>query len=79
MLEEILDEIERENGPITVKELARRLGVEPAALEGMLDFLERKGKLELRRSEGWEECAALPCRGCVFSKACPKKKTEGGA
>jgi hypothetical protein len=59
-----------------VRELAKRLDIEESALSGMLDFLARKGRLEVRRPA---ECGgtAKACEACVFGKACPDSK--GGA
>jgi Mn-dependent DtxR family transcriptional regulator len=78
MLDEIMKEVENSKGPLTVKELARRLDVEESALEGMLEFLERKGKLSVYRPEDrCEECGLISCTSCVFKSACPNSE-EGG-
>ena len=45
MLSRILEEFEQAGGPATLAEIGRRLEVERSALEGMLQFLVRKGKL----------------------------------
>lgn len=72
MLEEIMREVEKARGPLTVRELARRVGVEESALEGMLGFLERKGRLSVYRpDEGCEECSVISCPDCVFRASCP--------
>lgn len=78
MLEKILREIDSNRGPMTVKELAKRLDVEEGALEGMLDFLERKGRLSVHRPGECGERGPASCAGCVFVKGCPagvEKKT----
>jgi hypothetical protein len=46
MLTKILDEIESAGSGLNLDELARRLEVEPSALEGMIDHLVRRGKLQ---------------------------------
>ncbi len=82
MLEEIMKEVERAGGPLTVKELSDRVGVEQSALEGMLDFLERKGRLSVYRpGEDSPECDAVSCVECVFRSSCPSKSSDekGGA
>jgi predicted ArsR family transcriptional regulator len=79
MLDEIMREIENSKGPITTKELARRLDVDESALEGMLEFLERKGKLSVYRpGEGCEGCGVVSCASCVFNSGCPNSD-KGGA
>lgn len=46
MLNQVLREIETAQGPITVHELSRKLEVEPNALEGMIQFWVRKGRIQ---------------------------------
>jgi len=77
MLDEIMHEIEKHSGPMTVKELARRVSVEESALEGMLEFLERKGRLVLSRADGWERCRTVACMDCVFGRCCPGAGEKG--
>jgi Mn-dependent DtxR family transcriptional regulator len=73
ILEKITQEIEKEDGPITVKELARRLDVEESALEGMLEFLEKKGRLSVYRPGECDEHGAPTCVSCIYRKECPVK------
>lgn len=68
ILENIVEELESSDGPLTKKELAKRVGVEESALDGMLEFLERKGKLSVCRPSGFPRCDAGLCVGCVFTK-----------
>ena len=68
ILDKVMQEIKKENGPITVKELARRLDIEESALGGMLEFLERKGKLSVYRPD---ECGSITCVSCIYGKGCP--------
>ena len=56
MLSRILQEFERAEGPLDLNELSRRLGVERSALDGMLEYLVRKGKLR-EVGLGTETCA----------------------
>jgi predicted Zn-ribbon and HTH transcriptional regulator len=80
MLDDIIRELENSRGPVTVAELARRLDIEQGALEGMLEFLERKGKLSVYRpGEGCEDCGVVSCASCVFSPACPRSEEGGGS
>jgi predicted Zn-ribbon and HTH transcriptional regulator len=78
MLDDVMRELEGNKGPMTVRELARRLGVEQGALEGMLEFLERKGRLSVYRpGEECEECGVVSCASCIFRASCPAG-VEGG-
>ncbi len=45
MLSRILEELREAKGPLDLNEMSRRLGVERRALDGMLQFLVRKGRL----------------------------------
>jgi hypothetical protein len=45
MLQQVLTEIQQADGPITVNELSRKLGLERSALQGMIEFWVRKGRL----------------------------------
>ena len=77
MFDEILKEVEQANGPLSVRELADRLGVEESALEKMLEFLEKKGKLSVYRPGECDGCGVVSCKACVFGAGCPGAK-EGG-
>lgn len=46
MLNQVLREIKTAKGSITVQELSLKMGVEPDAMEGMIQFLVRKGLLQ---------------------------------
>ncbi len=70
MLNEILEQIESSDGPLTVRELARRLDMEESALIGMLEFLQRKGRLQMYRPGENLGCASTSCVGCVFAGNC---------
>ena len=68
MLSRILREFEKTEGPIDLKELSRRLEVDPSALDGMIELLVRQGKLRQIDSGNcarcdkriFKECASLP-------------------
>ncbi len=51
----------KERGSATVAELALHFEMEPAAMDGMLRILVRKGRVELI---GGGKCAA--CKGCAL-------------
>lgn len=46
MLNQVLHEIETARGPVTIQDLCQILDVERDALEGMLQFWVRKGRLQ---------------------------------
>ncbi|MHB8894579.1 MAG: FeoC-like transcriptional regulator [Candidatus Geothermincolia bacterium] len=77
MFDEILSEIEKVNGPVTVKDLAARLDIEESALEPMLEFLEKKGKLSLYRPSDCDTCGVVSCKTCVFGLDCPQADKGG--
>ena len=77
MFDEILKEVENADGPISVKDLAGRLGIEESALEKMLEFLERKCKLSVYRPGDCQGCGVVSCRSCVFGAGCPDAKKGG--
>ncbi|MCS6826264.1 MAG: FeoC-like transcriptional regulator [Caldilinea sp.] len=75
MLWKILQEVEAAQGPVTLDELSRRLDIDRSALEGMIQFWVRKGRLidDKPASDGSEfVCAAHHCsRLCSTVHACP--------
>ncbi|NOX60852.1 MAG: hypothetical protein GXP42_02725 [Chloroflexi bacterium] len=76
MLHQVLAEIEAASGPIDLNALGRKLGVQPSALEGMIRFWVRKGRLKVHRVEDGAEglvCAVQPLctRGCPGPEQCP--------
>ena len=62
MLSRILKEFESSRSPLTLAEMSRHLGIERSALEGMIQFLVRKGKLR-EVKPGSVECAHCASRG----------------
>lgn len=72
MLYQVLHAIEQTQGPVRVQELAERLGIEPGALEGMIAYWVRKGRLQdlqVVETEGCAACGTVCAPGlqrCVF-------------
>lgn len=60
MLSEILNLL-KERGAMSLKELSLHFRMETTAMEGMLQTLERKGRIE---RIGGGKCAA--CKGCAL-------------
>jgi hypothetical protein len=77
MLTQILSEIKAAPGPINLNELALKLGIERSALDGMIQFWVRKGRLRDDdlvdpAAPHAETCATGSCRAtCPGPKACP--------
>ena len=68
MLTAILKELAQAEGPLNMRELSRKLDVQPGALEGMLMQLLHMGKLELVNESG--DCSS--CAGsCTGAEECP--------
>lgn len=68
MLQQILAEFHAGQPSLSVDDLSRRLGVEPAALEGMLRTLVAKRRLLALADDG-SACKTCPlqrgCSGCA--------------
>lgn len=72
MLQLILQEIESAGGTVNLADLSRKLDVEPGALEGMLEFWVRKGRLRSSRQGGNFCSASAACGGsCGGIQGCP--------
>ncbi|MEA3309824.1 MAG: FeoC-like transcriptional regulator [Chloroflexota bacterium] len=67
MLQRILNEFESASGGMSVNELGRRLDVERSALEGMIDYLVRKGRLQDDKAAA----AAMMCSSGGCGTSCP--------
>jgi predicted Zn-ribbon and HTH transcriptional regulator len=62
MLSKIVNAFREADGPLDMRELSRRLGIERSALDGMLDVLVRQGKLR--------EVTPKVCAHCGKSGRC---------
>lgn len=73
MLDQVLAEIESTNGTISLHNLALKLNIEQSALEGMLNFWVRKGRLNADDvlSGTSSECYTSGCGGCAGVAQCP--------
>lgn len=79
MLHAVLAAVENAAGPVSLDRLGQQLGIAPAALQGMLDFWVRKGRL--RRVDAGVEAACgqghcgISCPGpaaCPFAATLPR-------
>ncbi|OAN45129.1 hypothetical protein A6A03_15540 [Chloroflexus islandicus] len=80
MLYQILEILEQAEQPLSLAELSQRLQIEPSALEGMIAFWVRKGRLRDTAVLGCGgggagcTCHAYP-QGCPFRSAGPRMIT----
>lgn len=74
MLLKILHEVEAAQGPLDLNELSRRLDIDRSALDGMIQFWVRKGRLiddAVVAGEATTVCASHACgRGCPGPQQC---------
>ena len=69
MLNQILQAIETAEGSVDLHALSRQLNVEPGALQGMLDFLVRKGRIQTGDDLDGDCCSTEV--SCSCGKTCP--------
>ena len=69
MLRQVLRELESAQGPVNTNELSRKLGIERSALEGMIEFWVRKGRLKSDDQIAAETLATCTTGSCSCS--CP--------
>lgn len=78
MLQQVLEALETATGPVSLTELSRELGIERGALEGMIAFWVRKGRLQdsagLVCGGSCGGCGAAP-GGCAFNRSAPRTIT----
>lgn len=73
MLKEILKKLKKAGQPVTLKELSQDLGIDPEALRGMLEYLNRKGKVVFQYGDCGEPSASS-CKDC--RRGCTVRKTK---
>ena len=75
MLRQVLAEIKSAGGTINLNELAGKLNIEPSALEGMIQFWIRKGRLketEVAPGLAGQACSTASCAcSCPGPQGCP--------
>jgi hypothetical protein len=69
MLNIVLDAVDRHNQPVNLQTLSSELEIDAGALEGMLDFWVRKGKVA-KRTPAAPDCT-LCSTLCSADSACP--------
>lgn len=66
MLKQVLAEIEKSNGTVRMEVLSRKLGIDPAVLEGLVEHWVRKGRLQ-RMNQDDLLCSSSGCKEtCPF-------------
>jgi hypothetical protein len=69
MLRQILIKVRLADSPTSLNELSHKLGIERSALEGMVDYLVRRGKLQ---DDDKHLAAVAPvCDGSSCGGSCP--------
>ena len=72
MLNQVLREMESIQGTVRLEEIAARLNLEPAALEGMIAFWVSKGRLAPASVDGDTVACTTACAGaCPAAEQCP--------
>lgn len=78
MLLRVLQAVQAADGPITLNELSRTLGIAPGPLEGMLAHWARLGRLTVEGQGADKACscggscgAMGSCGGCAGVDGCP--------
>ena len=74
MLKKVLDEVKNASGAVDLNGLAKKLGIERSALDGMVQFWVRKGRLTdddlAEANQPFDACGS--CTGsCPGPKSCP--------
>ena len=67
MLQKVIREIQKSGDTISLNELSQKLGIEPSALEGMLDYCVRKGILGGKNNPTVEQDCSQPAGDCGCS------------
>ena len=85
MLHRVLQEIETAHGAVNLNDLSRTLGVERGALEGMIQYWVRKGRIKDDSADTeipLSSCSSGSCghacpgpQGCPFVMKLPKTYT----
>ena len=71
ILRSVLAAFEDARGPLSLADLSRELGIETGALEGMLDFWLRKGRLRIvGPGASPDSCDMKHCAHCAASETC---------
>jgi hypothetical protein len=71
MLQQVLREIEQARGPLSLGDLAHKLGVDRGTLDGMLTFWVRKGRIVVSDVDGQTCATGGGCGSCDSSTGCP--------
>jgi hypothetical protein len=75
MLQQVLQEVKAAGGTVNLNELARKLNVERSALDGMIQFWIRKGRIQdndLGEARPFQACSTGSCTSsCHGPSGCP--------
>ena len=74
MLNQVLKAVEESQGPVRLQELSRKLNIDPAVLDSMLEFWIRKGRIR-RAEQDYHGCDETDCpAGCRICSVKPLTK-----
>lgn len=71
LLRRVLETFEQSNAPLSTRQMARQLDVEPAILDDMIAYWIRKGKLREAAAGGCESCGIKS--GCTLVLKQPRR------
>ncbi len=68
LLRQVVEAVQASGGVVSLPDLSQKLGVQPAALQGMLQFCAQKGyiRLDIASSGSCTGCSASGCGGCAL-------------
>lgn len=66
LVRQVIDSVRASGGVVSLPELSKELGVQPAALHGILQFCAQKGylKLDFSSQDGCQACKVSGCGTC---------------
>jgi hypothetical protein len=74
ILHTILKTIQEADAPISLAQLADQLDIEPGALEGMIDFWVRKGRIRVHDGQACaSSCGSCGVDGCPLILHMPRQ------
>ena len=68
ILRQILHKVEAAQGPVNLNDLSRELGIERGALDGMIAYWVRRGRL---KHESDAVCTRVACELSCQGEKCP--------
>jgi hypothetical protein len=73
LIRQVLQTVEQNKGVMSLNELSRQVDMQPAALQGVLDFCVQKGYLKVDAGDGGNGCTS-----CASGGSCKLARTVDG-